>query len=215
MLHRRKQKMEKIDMTGIMLVGGMCSGKTTMANKLRKLMHIKGKEAEIFSFATSLKDMIAKHYTPNEEFNKNILYPIYNKGTGNWELRDGRELAKLISEAIKTVDYSWFYREAENSIVRSSHNYFIIDDCRFKEEYEYFKSVFRSIILVHLDIDAETRNKRSLHLYNKEIDTTHVSELLDWIEDSANIVIQDSSEESFAYAWDYIKELIEQSTIIF
>jgi len=182
---------------GVMLVGGMCSGKSYYAKTLKAGIRGSG----IFSFACSLKSIVGNHYAKKATFSKDGSYPVYRKSMdGGWGLVSGRWLLQQISEAIKAIDYSWFYVETYRQIVESHSKFFIIDDCRFKEEYEYFKGKFEKVILVYLDLPKALREERCKKLYGTSIDTDHVSEKVEWAREYANYFVKEENKE---------KELLE------
>lgn len=125
-------------MNKIILISGKAeSGKTTLAKIIQKELNKKNKNSLIIPFAGYLK-FIAKSYfgwsgEKNEEGRKLLQY----LGTDIVRVKNPNFWVEVVGDFIEL-----FYEEFE---------FFIIDDCRFLEEVEYFKNKNINNISIRLD----------------------------------------------------------------
>lgn len=189
---------------GILITGKMYTGKTALAD------HLVGQGYTKFSMAKSLKQLAGNHYNKGEYILKSEYYPVYDKALGKWIEKQGRTLLQELSEAIKVIDYSWFYAETAIEVAASNKEYFVIDDCRFREEYDYFKDTFDEIKLIYLTADVETQLDRAIRrdgVTPTDMQLNAVSEKCDWARDVADYRVYNNSFslETFLGLFDNIK----------
>ena len=144
---------------GYLITGKMYSGKTLSADIIMDLIG-----AKKYSMARALKQMAADQYNDGVYLSKAESYPVYNKKTANWEMKNGRDILVQLGEAIKHgVDYSWFYVAEANHVKKTleQDNIFVIDDNRFEEEYTYFKDQF-DVTLIYMEAEEAVRKCRAL-----------------------------------------------------
>lgn len=140
------------------LIGKMCSGKTTIANKLKNTYP----EYKITSFAKKIKQLAEELFCMKEK---------------------DRKLLQDIGTKMREIDKDIWIKYVLNNI-KDDQNV-IIDDVRYENEMRYLKN--ENFILIYLDISDELQEQRIMqtyqntfqqHIYNKN----HESENLDFDE---------------------------------
>ena len=197
---------------GILVTGNMYSGKTAIANFL-----VNNKGYCKFSMAHTLKTMAAKHFNEGQAINKTSTYLAYSKRESEWIMVTGREIFQGLSEAIKTFDYSFFYRAEAKRIKKIAKKltdpeysgifdedtfYFVIDDCRFEEEYDYFKKTFDRVELVYVRADLSTRLKRASQrdgAIPSPAELSAASEQIEWATQKADRIMENDGTDLQAF----------------
>jgi adenylate kinase family enzyme len=136
----------------IAILGKICSGKTTLANKLAE--HFK---LERIAFGDSVK-----------KYTTEIFYMSYKD----------RKLIQDFAEKMKEIDNDIWIKHLDKKI--KDKNNIIIDDLRFKNEYTYLKK--NNFVIIKLVINKNQQIKRIKNLYgnnsNEHIERlNHISEL--------------------------------------
>jgi len=140
------------------LIGKMCSGKSSIANKLKNNYP----EYTITSFAKKIKKLAVELFDMKEK---------------------DRKLLQDIGTKMREIDKDIWIKYLLNNI-KDDQNV-IIDDVRYENEMKYLKN--ENFILIYLDITHELQEQRILetykktfkqHIYNKN----HESENLDFDE---------------------------------
>jgi adenylate kinase family enzyme len=119
--------------------GGMCCGKTTIANYLIKKYNYKK-----FSFADDVKKFAIE------------IFDIKNKD---------RELLQNFATKIKEIDDLIWIKRLDKKI-KNIDNYIIIDDVRFQNEVTYLKAC--NFKILKLEIDKDLQFERLKKTYPKD-----------------------------------------------
>ena len=119
----------------IAITGKICSGKSTLANKLKNILKL-----EKYSFANNVK----KYATEIFEM----------------KYKD-RKLIQDFAEKMKEIDNNIWIKQLDKEIKDKVH--IIIDDLRFENEYKYLKA--NKYYIIKLVIDKNQQIKRIEDLY--------------------------------------------------
>jgi len=119
----------------IAITGKICSGKSTLANKLKTILKL-----EKYSFANNVKK--------------------YAKEIFEMEYKD-RKLIQDFAEKMKEIDNNIWIKQLDKEIKNKTH--IIIDDLRFENEYKYLKA--NKYYIIKLVIDKNQQIKRIEDLY--------------------------------------------------
>ena len=119
----------------IAITGKICSGKSTLANKLKKILKL-----EKYSFANNVKK--------------------YAKEIFEMEYKD-RKLIQDFAENMKELDNNIWIKQLDKEIKDKTH--IVIDDLRFENEYNYLKK--NNYYIIKLVIDKNQQIKRIEDLY--------------------------------------------------
>ena len=119
----------------IAITGKICSGKSTLANKLKNILKL-----EKYSFANNVKK--------------------YAKEIFEMEYKD-RKLIQDFAEKMKEIDNNIWIKQLDKEIKDKVH--IIIDDLRFENEYKYLKA--NKYYIIKLVIDKNQQIKRIEDLY--------------------------------------------------
>ncbi len=177
----------------ILITGPMYSGKTTIADMLHQFGFKK------FSFASSLKDIAKNTYSLDGScINKASNYTIYDKNSNSNIQVSGRKLLQGLSEAIKSFDYSFFYRTAFTDVTKSGESFVVFDDCRFEEEYTYILENIGKDCIMLLKVSArqEDRMNRAMERDGKVPtieEQSAPSEVFDWVSKYEHVTIENSN----------------------
>jgi len=136
----------------IAICGSICSGKTTLSEKLKKDFNL-----ELYSFAFNVKKYCNKFFNMNYK---------------------NRKLIQDFAEKMKEIDENIWINLLDKKI--NNKNNIIIDDLRFKNEYNYLKS--KGFYIIKLNINKEEQIKRIKKLYKENYNEhlerlEHISEL--------------------------------------
>jgi cytidylate kinase len=119
----------------IAITGKICSGKSTLANKLKDKLKL-----EKYSFANNVKK--------------------YAKEIFEMEYKD-RKLIQDFAEKMKELDNNIWINQLDKEIKDKTH--IVIDDLRFENEYKYLKK--NNYYIIKLLIDKNQQIKRIEDLY--------------------------------------------------
>ena len=119
----------------IAITGKICSGKSTLANKLKNILKL-----EKYSFADNVKK--------------------YAKEIFEMEYKD-RKLIQDFAEKMKEIDNNIWIKQLDKEIKDKVH--IVIDDLRFENEYNYLKK--NNYYIIKLVIDKNQQIKRIEDLY--------------------------------------------------
>lgn len=119
----------------IAITGKICSGKSTLANKLKNILKL-----EKYSFANNVKK--------------------YAKEIFEMEYKD-RKLIQDFAEKMKEIDNNIWIKQLDKEIKDKIH--IVIDDLRFENEYKYLKK--NKYYIIKLVIDKNQQIKRIEDLY--------------------------------------------------
>tara|TARA_B110000459_G_scaffold194054_1_gene233005 strand:- start:269 stop:772 length:504 start_codon:yes stop_codon:yes gene_type:complete len=119
----------------IAITGKICSGKSTLANKLKNILKL-----EKYSFANNVK-----------KYAKEIFEMKYKD----------RKLIQDFAEKMKEIDNNIWIKQLDKEIKDKVH--IIIDDLRFENEYNYLKK--NNYYIIKLVIDKNQQIKRIEDLY--------------------------------------------------
>ena len=119
----------------IAITGKICSGKSTLANKLKNILKL-----EKYSFADNVK-----------KYAKEIFEMKYKD----------RKLIQDFAEKMKEIDNNIWIKQLDKEIKDKVH--IIIDDLRFENEYKYLKK--NKYYIIKLVIDKNQQIKRIEDLY--------------------------------------------------
>jgi hypothetical protein len=137
----------------ILINSGNRCGKDTAAELLASRISELGKSVEIYSFASGLKEDVAKLLGMTVEEldllkNKNETITVGNRTINT------RSFIIEYSELVKSLTNKYFYANKGKEFVRNSKaEYIIIPDLRFKEEYEMFN--VENTFFITIDSDLE------------------------------------------------------------
>lgn len=139
---------------GIAICGGMCSGKSFLAKKL--------KSNKIYSFADNLKKLVS-YISDNDDIKNRILLQQIGEG------------------AKSTFGDNFWAQQLIKQIISENKNIVIIDDLRFNVELETLMSDnTRKWLIVRLDISSKMQFERIKKLYknykNHINGLSHISE---------------------------------------
>ena len=135
----------------IAITGKICSGKSTLANKLKNKLKL-----EKYSFA----DKVKKYATEIFEM----------------EYKD-RKLIQDFAEKMKEIDNNIWIKQLDKEIKNKTH--IVIDDLRFENEYNYLKK--NNYYIIKLVINKNQQIKRIEDLYKDKahehlVRLEHISE---------------------------------------
>lgn len=119
----------------IAITGKICSGKSTLANKLKNILKL-----EKYSFADNVK-----------KYAKEIFEMKYKD----------RKLIQDFAEKMKEIDNNIWIKQLDKEIKDKVH--IVIDDLRFENEYNYLKK--NNYYIIKLVIDKNQQIKRIEDLY--------------------------------------------------
>lgn len=131
-------------MLKIAISGKMCSGKTTSAKFVQKCIAEYGYIAYIMSFATKIK-LLAKDL-------------FYDKGDGHKDRKLLQDLGQKLKEIRDTVWIDYLVGK-----IRKCSNPVIIDDVRFRDEFDSLKR--EGFTLIRLEVDQDVQEQRLVELY--------------------------------------------------
>lgn len=124
----------------IAIIGKICSGKTTLANKLSKYFKL-----DKFAFGDSVKK-----YTTD-------IFEMYYKD---------RKLIQDFAEKMKEIDNDIWIKHLDKKI--KGKNNIIVDDLRFENEYKYLKN--NNFFIIKIIITKEKQIERIKTLYGHKAD---------------------------------------------
>ena len=138
----------------IAICGGICSGKTTLANELSKQYGL-----QIHSFANYVK------YYATEIFGMEYK---------------NRKLIQTFAEKMKDIDSDVWINMLDKKLSSTNYDNIVIDDLRFQNEYDYLRK--NDFLIVRLNLENIEQLKRIKELYKEKwLEHTtrlnHVSEI--------------------------------------
>ena len=140
-MENSKSKSKSSNGFKIAILGKMCSGKTTLCNKIDN--YVDGTVARL-SFAKKVKDLATELF-----------------GMSTDPQKKNRKLTVDIGTKMREIDPNvWANYTAEES---DSYEYVLIDDLRYNNEYERLRE--RGFIIIKLVIDEELQLKRLKETY--------------------------------------------------
>ncbi len=127
-------------MKPILLVGKICSGKTTAAEYL-----VETYGYNKLSISQYLKDLFESHYGRKPDKRR----------------PDDRDKLQLLGMKLRQVDPNWHIDELVDGIMSSNNGKFVIDDIRFKNEVSELSESFDTIS-IKLSCDEENQFERAM-----------------------------------------------------
>lgn len=171
----------------IVLIGKMGSGKTTIARYL-----VNNYNFNKIAFADRVKELAIELFDMKEK-NRSLLINLAEK-------MKNIDSNVWINATFKKIDK---YLENNNNIV--------IDDCRFKNEYDALKMKYNNLIFIKLEISKEEQEKRLKNIYTNFKD--HINCKNDYSEHDLNnseydYLLHNSSFENTQKLLDHIVNIL-------
>lgn len=125
-----------------MFAGKMQSGKSTSSKLLQKILQEQGHKVEVVALADELKTMCQESFKPLSKILKDkFVYDLIDENW--WENKNeiSRCLLQIVgSDIVRTVDVNYWCKKLKEKIEKSDADFFILQDWRFKTEYEFFQN---------------------------------------------------------------------------
>ena len=149
----------KHHIVAVVIVGTMYSGKSFVANLIRAKSKLPFK---LHSVAGKLKELYCEYTGISlEELD-------HNKAAHRKGLQD-------LGSALRSYSSDFLVKIWANT----APAYALIDDIRYRNEYEYINSMYKYVIPIHITASSQVRRKRKGGELTTE-ETTHTSETTDW-----------------------------------
>ena len=134
----------------IAFCGKLCSGKTTLAKHVQSLCKAQHIDVKRIAFGDYVKSVATDYFHMKEK---------------------DRTLLTQIGTSMRSIDENVWVNCVKNCILQSKHQHWVVDDLRYKNEYDMLKELGFKII--RLDISREEQTSRIQNTY-KENSQTHM-----------------------------------------